>query len=95
MFVKKREFRPPKTDTTPKACPLLTHGVKTNFPQWKEIMRGEIAMEYGILVSIIDSGEILYPAEVDSEDYNAEKTQGYYVLCLWRARAHVICLSKS
>ena len=70
-FAKKyREFRP-KTESTPKACPILTHGQKTNYPQWKEAMRGEVAMEYGLLVSIFDSGELLYPAEIDM-DYDGD-----------------------
>jgi len=70
-FAKKdRAFRP-RTETALKTCPLLTHGVNTNYPQWKEFMRGDIAVEYGIMVSIIDTGELLYPAEIDME-YDAD-----------------------
>ena len=61
----KKEPEPPK-------LVMLTHGKSTNFPAWKEAMRNEIAIEYGELVSIIDSGEILLPAEVGVEEYDLE-----------------------
>ena len=52
--------------------PLLTHGVNTNYPLWKEVMRGELPIEYGLLASILDTGELLYPAEVDPDDYDLD-----------------------
>ena len=52
--------------------PLLTNGVATNYAQWKESMRGEIAIEYGLLASILDTGEIWDPPEVDPADFELD-----------------------
>ena len=77
---KRRDYRPPKAETTPKTVPLLTHGPKTNYALWKEAIRGEIAMEYGLLVSIMDSGELLYPGDVDVDDYDPDADPHGFVL---------------
>ena len=54
----------------PKDMCMLTYGDKTNFPTWKEQMRTEIALQFGDLVTIIDSGQLFDPADIDTDDYD-------------------------
>jgi len=39
---------------------------------WKKAMRNQIAQTYGLLVSIIDSGELHDPAKIDLDEYDLE-----------------------
>ena len=56
---------PAKKDPEPPKLVVLKYGRDNNFPVWKEAIRNEVAIEYGLLVSIIDDGELIHPTEVN------------------------------
>jgi hypothetical protein len=64
-FAKRANREAAKKAPEPPKLTMLTHGKDTNFPAWKEAMRNEVAIEFGLLVKIIDQGESLDPAEID------------------------------
>ncbi len=68
----KNRSRPTEKDPEPQRPVMLEFGAKTNFHQWKENMRTQIAMEFGGMVSIIDTGELFEPVEINFDDYNAD-----------------------
>ena len=59
----------PKKPDGPKQLVMLTHGKDTNFAAWREAMRDRVALDYGILVSIIDDGLYALPADIDPDDF--------------------------
>ena len=71
-FAKRANREATRKAPEPPKLIMLTHGKDTNFPAWKEAMRNEVAIEFGTLVSIIDRGESLAPAEIDMEEYDLE-----------------------
>lgn len=76
-FVKKAESKP----TEPQKLLMLTHGVSTNYPKWAEAMRAEIGIEYGNLVTIFDSNELLEPADVEVDDYDPDADPHGFIRC--------------
>ena len=85
----RRDRREPKKATGPKQLAMLTHGKDTNFPEWREAMRDKVALDYGILVSIIDDGLRQLPAEVDPDDYELGAEQDPHGINLMKMKARV------
>ena len=77
---------PPKKELEPPKLIMLKYGRENNFPAWKESMRNEVAIEFGLLVSIIDEGEVLHPAEVNVDDYDAGEDPHGFELHALRSR---------
>ena len=73
--VRRAPMRRPKKEThlkkaaEPDELIVLSHGKNTNFPAWKKAMRNEIGQQYGLLTSILDSGELQDPAAIDLDDF--------------------------
>jgi len=65
-----------KKANEPEELVVLTHGKNTSFPAWKKAMRTEIGQQYGLLTSILDSGELQDPAEIDIESYGDLTAEG-------------------
>ena len=77
---------PVKKDPEPPKLLMLKYGRENNFAQWKEAMRNEVAIEYGLLASIIDEGELVHPADVIVDDYDEDADPNGFILHALRAR---------
>ena len=94
--VRRAPVRRPKRDAPikkaeePDALVVLTHGKNTNFPAWKKAMRNEIGQQYGLLTSILDTGELQVPADIDPDDYGDLTADGdLYGMNMLRLRAAI------
>ena len=76
----KNRSKPTEKDPEPQRQVMLKFGAKTNFHEWKESMRTLIAMEFGDMVSIIDTGELFEPPEIEVGDYDAADDPHGFVL---------------
>ena len=63
----------PKKDTEPLKATMLKYGRDNNFSQWKEWIRHEIAIQFGLLVTIIDEEALVHPRAVEVGDYDPDE----------------------